>query len=132
MRIQATVFGAACAENADRKRRSQGSSNDIVLWEDADLDSLGLSRFGVELQGFEINTTVTPKRIYRAWMEDWEVQLLNNLNGMEDNEAEEELLRKYGNIKFTDAEEMFVIDSEELVMYDNCYIVKEKKNIQSC
>ena len=55
----------------------------------------GLEKFGVDLE--ELNDD-SPKRIIRAWMEDWEEEAI----GDDDVVSEQRILAKYKNLSFYD------------------------------
>jgi len=97
--MQATVYGAASARRATIERTFQ-PGKDIVVWEDADLDSLGLTRYGHDKETLQSAVPAQQQRCYNCWTEDWELEILSN----HDIEAQASLLAKYGGITFADGE----------------------------
>jgi hypothetical protein len=98
----ATIFGAASCERASLKPPPAHIAP-VTHWEDADLDSLGLTRYGVDLNAIVANGL--PARTYRCWTEDWEVAMLHN----PDIEAQAKFLNKYGGLVFHDGDTVYTI-----------------------
>jgi hypothetical protein len=91
----ATIFGAACAERAKLKPPPSHVCT-VTHWEEADMESLGLNRFGVDVTA--IVADGLPCRPYRCWTEDWEHDLMR----INDIEAQAKFLQKYGGLAFSD------------------------------
>jgi hypothetical protein len=66
--MQATVFGAASARQAEIEQAFK-PGKDIVVWEDADLDSLGLTRYGLDKQNIQSAVPASQQRVYNCWTE---------------------------------------------------------------
>lgn len=105
--MQATCYGAASAERVALERRFKGS-DEIITWEDADLDRLGLGRYGIDVEALESSTN--PVRVYNCWTEPWELDILR----VNDLESQAKFLRKYGGIEFSDGDDSYVIHSGRL------------------
>jgi hypothetical protein len=99
---QATIFGAACAERAAAKPPPAHTSK-VTHWEEADMNSLGLTRFGVDADA--IVAAGQPQRPFRCWSEDWEDTIVRN----PDLEAQARFLHKYGGIVFRDGDDVFTV-----------------------
>jgi hypothetical protein len=90
----ATVFGAACI---DRMRAMEASEEVEFHWTDADFEvDLGLENW--EDAPGNVPVPVAPKRIFRAWIEDWEWECIRK----NDPVAEARLLQKYGGMRWFD------------------------------
>ena len=72
---------------------------------------MGLENWGVV--GAVVPEAVLPKRLFRAWIEDWEFECLHK----NDPVAMERLLHKYGGMRWEDKDnddELFIGDSLEM------------------
>jgi hypothetical protein len=96
---QATVFGAACMERSKIMQAAE-ESNGVVQecrWTDADIAfELGLERW--DGGPGNVPTPEVPKRLFNAWIEDWEWDLIHD----KDSVAEAKLLHKYHGMKWID------------------------------
>jgi hypothetical protein len=96
---QATVFGAASIDRVRAVHRAEEASGVILekRWTDADMTlDLGLERWD---GGFgEMPAVVVPKRIFKAWIEDWEYECIHDRDGV----AKQRLLHKYGGLQWLD------------------------------
>ena len=70
----------------------------------------GLGRYGVDLDTLETHISTKPIRTFRAWMEDWEKQLLRK----DDPLVHAKFKQKYGNLCWRDADH-----DDELVTADD-------------
>lgn len=110
-RMQATIFGAACIE---RSRALKAEKEECMeLWNDNDLEfQLGLENFGADKASGVIPSRTNPRRLFHAWVEDWEVvsSKTNNLV------HEARLLRKYAGLKWYDPDhdKMLMVDLDNL------------------
>jgi hypothetical protein len=98
---QATIFGAASMERARAKKEAEEFGGVLVetRWTDADLTfNLGLESWD---GGMSVPDVVVPKRIFNAWIEDWEWELIKK----KDIVAKTRLLQKYGGLHWLDADE---------------------------
>ena len=69
-----------------------------ALWgEEDEAFDLGLEKFGVDIDAIR-NTPTVPKRIFRGWIEDWEVPLFTQNDAV----AKMRLLQKDKGLVFTD------------------------------
>jgi hypothetical protein len=117
--MQATVFGAASAERVKLEQRFK-AKEEIVIWEDADLDKLGLNRYGIDVAVLTASTV--PIRKYNCWTEDWKraIILVNDL------EHQAKFLCKYGGICFANGDESYVIHSGKM------YFQKQRGQSRYC
>jgi hypothetical protein len=99
---QGTINGATCAERAAAKPPPAHASR-VTHWEEADMNSLGLTRFGVDADA--IVAAGQPPRAFRCWSEDWEDTIVRN----PDLEAQARFLNKYGGIVFRDGDDVFTV-----------------------
>ena len=102
IKMQATLHGAWCAEKSKIRRAAKNSNptDPVQAWEDEDMDALGLDKFGINVTSFEQSTDVTGKRIFRAWVEDWELAAMTKY----DPTTEASLLAKH--------KSMFLLDQD--------------------
>jgi hypothetical protein len=103
----ATIYGAACAERAALKKPPAHLA-EVRHWEEADLDSLGLSRYGVDLEA--ISAPNLEAKAYKCWTEDWEHEILRD----GDNVCEQRFLGKYGGLVFQDGDTLFTGHREKM------------------
>jgi hypothetical protein len=103
-----TIYGAACAERASFKKPPAHLA-EVTHWEDGDLESLGLSRYGVDLDA--IMAVELSAKVYKCWTEDWEFDILHE--GGELNELK--FLSKYGGLVFQDGDTMYTGNREKLL-----------------
>jgi hypothetical protein len=103
----ATIYGAACAERAALKKPPAHLAA-VRHWEEADLDSLGLSRHGVDLE--LINSPSLEAKVFKCWSEDWEHEMLRD----SDNVCEQKFLAKYGGLVFQDGETLYTAHREKM------------------
>jgi hypothetical protein len=113
VRMQATIFGAACIEKA--RMLKQEKEHSMELWNDDDVEfQLGLENFEADeaSDGMQRFRRASPRRLFHAWREDWEkVACKTN-----DLVHETKLLRKYANLRWLDPDtkRMFVCDPDNL------------------
>jgi hypothetical protein len=111
-RMQATVFGAASIDRA-RSEAAAAEQNGLMqeaVWTDADLAfDLGLENWN---GGPGIPEAVVPRRLFNAWIEDWEYESMKK----KDVVHEAKLLKKYGGMHWMDpdVDEMCVADAEKM------------------
>jgi hypothetical protein len=110
---QATIYGAASAERAAKSSHDDAKG---TQWEDSDMDSLGLSKFGVDEESLAVLLEAAAVRTVKLWKEDWEEDCV--FVTARDRMKEERLLKKYGGLKFNDGDD-FTINTEKM------YISKE-------
>ena len=96
----ATIYGAACAERANLKK-PPAHLVESKHWEQSDLDSLGLDRYGVNLGA--ILAPELEARVYKCWTEDWEYDMMYDSDLV--NQAK--FLTKYGGLVFQDGDTLF-------------------------
>ena len=72
---QATLFGAACIEEARRRKSVKAAPDETnIIWDDQDVAfDLKLESWGVDVD--DLRKKKIPKRIFRAWEEDWELEI---------------------------------------------------------
>ena len=108
---QATIFGAACI---DRSRASQAAEESAGLvvklhWTDEDVAfQMGLESWSF-VPGVVLPTVDCPKRLFRAWIEDWEFECIFD----RDPVSEARLLQKYGGLKWIGPDENEVVVAGE-------------------
>jgi len=94
---QATVYGAACIEKSRAIQAAEERGGFILetRWTDADIAvQMGLESWG----GMEVPVPVVPKRLFRAWIEDWEWDAIRH----KDVVSEAKLVQKYTGLRFVD------------------------------
>jgi hypothetical protein len=94
---QIIIFGAASMDKA-RIGREEAEKLDHKIsskfWTDVDVEyDLGLTKYGVDVE--DLQHPLAPARIFRGWIEDWEVPLLKK----NDKVVEEKLLTKFHGLK---------------------------------
>ena len=115
---QATIYGAACARRAARKQHPDAP---FTMWDDGDLDSLGLNKFGIDERSLQ-NLLAAARRVYHAYNEDWEDECIRT----RDIEKEAKLLKKYGGLQFQDGDTVFTISNKKMSF------VKKRGNQRYC
>jgi hypothetical protein len=111
IRMQATIYGAACIEKARTLKAEKEQSMD--LWNDNDVEfQLGLENFNADEAHGVVPHVASPKRLFRCWFEDWEVESVK----VNDVVHETRLLTKYAGLKFLDLDHdlMYVADGANL------------------
>jgi hypothetical protein len=111
IRMQATIYGAACIEKARTLKAEKELS--MELWNDNDVEfQLGLENFNADEANGAVVQVSNPKRLFRTWLEDWEVESIK----VNDVVHETRLLTKYGGLKWIDPDEnaMYVADKANL------------------
>ena len=77
------------------------------MWDDVDMDHMGLDKFGLSRTDFMID--LTEARVFKCYKEDWEDDCI----ATEDLANMIKLLKKYGGIKF-DEGGLFTIDKDKM------------------
>jgi hypothetical protein len=98
---QATIYGTACAEKAQRKMQYK-SGEDFTMWDDKDMDALGLDKFGLTVG--EIVPTIKKKK-FLCWVESWEKKCIQGKDSM----GSVQLSSKYGGMKYLEGDDQFTI-----------------------
>ena len=99
---QATIFGSACIDRARALETAEESQGQVVetRWTDADIAfQMGLEDW--EVAPRNVPVFIRPKRLFRAWIEDWEYECIHH----KDPVAEARLLQKYGGLRWIDPDE---------------------------
>ena len=107
---QATIYGAACIDRSRALQTEEEKHGQLVetRWTDADIAfQMGLETW--ENAPGNVPLCVRPKRIFRAWIEDWEYDCISN----NDPVAEARLLEKYGGLRWLDLDENELIIADE-------------------
>jgi hypothetical protein len=97
---QATIYGAACIEKARSVRAAEERNGTVVefRWTDEDIAfELGLEDF-TGTPGGPHRAPVRPKRLFRAWIEDWEWECIKHKDPL----SEAKLVKKYEGLRFVD------------------------------
>jgi hypothetical protein len=100
---QATVYGAACIDKWRAVQAAEEVSGSVVesRWTDADIAfDMGLENWDGGAFG-DVPEPVVPKRLFRAWIEDWEWDCLHD----KDVVAAARLLQKYQGLSWMDPDE---------------------------
>ena len=98
---QATIYGAACIE---KSRSVQDAEEKLGLlvesrWSDADIAlQMGLENWEGQVDGGGIPVPVAPRRLFRAWIEDWEWDAMHRNDPL----MEAKLVQKYAGLWFLD------------------------------
>ena len=113
---QATIYGAACMERGRVKEETAGSPFLMdSTWTDADMafqTSLGLENWNA-VTGMVPAPLVVPRRIFKAWIEDWEFQLLRD----NDVVTKAKFVQKYWGLKWVDLDHNELCVAEDLRYY---------------
>ena len=113
VKMQSTIFGAYAADKADLRRqcKDEGVKQREQFWDDDDFKTLGLTKYGVDLDKLVEN----PKKIFRAWMEDWEDDIIK----VNDPVNQARFLEKYGGIVWHDPDNNVNFTANTEKMYFN-------------
>jgi hypothetical protein len=106
---QATIFGSASSERAATRAKRHEV---LMKWEEEDMDSLGLSKFGIDEKSLEDLLQKTEMRVFQCWTEPWEEDCIRSQ--VPNQEKEARLLRKYGGLEFCDGEDHFTINKRKM------------------
>jgi hypothetical protein len=105
-KMQSTIFGASCAERARLKQDTKEFGNALnPNWEDDDFADAGIEATNSD--------NAKPKRIFRAWLEDWEVVARSKQDPV--NEAM--FLEKYGGLVWFDPDTQSQFMASKVEMY---------------
>ena len=74
---QATIYGSACAEKAEREKIRRGQ-DEFVMWDDLDMDLIGLKEDAVAIKPVQGKA-----RIFKCWIEDWEAGIIKKTGPFE-------------------------------------------------
>ena len=110
--MQATVYGAACAERVALENKFR-EHQCVTSWEDKDLERLGLPYLDVQA----LRQATVPVRLYNCWTEDWETECIHTSQRNSVNAAR--LLSKYGGLRFGDGDKVKDPDYCELTIHDS-------------
>jgi hypothetical protein len=106
---QTTVYAASCIEKGRALRAHEERNGAIVesRWTDADVT--------LQSQAFDNwisddTFAVEPKRIFNAWIEDWEWKCIEDKGDV----SKQSLLRKYQGMEWMDDDELFMARSDEM------------------
>ena len=110
VKMQATMFGASCADASSVKRESRKdmAAGPDINWSEEDFKSVGLAKFGIDVDA----AVQIPKRFFRAWMEPWEKELLTH----NDPVTHEKFLTKYGGLRWYDPDDGIYYTADALKM----------------
>ena len=114
---ESTIVGQHCAAKSVRCREVQSKVG--KLWTEDDFETLGLDRFGVNVDKLKVPTP-KPKKVFRAWRETWESVKLTK----KDDEYEARLAHKYKWLKWRDLDNGNVLVSSHLLQM---YYWKKKR-----
>jgi hypothetical protein len=105
--MMATIYGAACADRG-RKNDKEG----FTMWEDVDMDAMGLDKWGIDHAQLQESTEYPPPKTihFKNFIEDWEWGSLNNKSDVH----QKKLLNKYAGLRVQDGDFLFLIDDEKL------------------
>lgn len=113
---QATIYGASCMFEATTKREIPTKYEYDSSWKPSrywtEDDGNLIYNYGDNVEDND-TTSSKPKRIFNAWVEDWEIGYIRN----NDPVAEQKLLKKYGGLMWKDADctthQKFFLSSKE-------------------
>jgi hypothetical protein len=101
VKMQSTLYGAACVEKAEIKMsESLHVKRELLVWDDEDLAKLGLDQYGMEVGNLKLAAQEVPKRQFRAYKEEWE----NIACVSKDPVQRRKLLEKYGGLMLWDVD----------------------------
>jgi hypothetical protein len=106
---QATIYGTSCCEKA--KSRASAEENAFKIWNDTDMESLGLNKFAVEIDPETVAKAQT--RHFKCYIEDWEEACIKK----ESPRNKRRLLEKYGGMVFKDKDERYTISSTQITFF---------------
>ena len=92
------LVGTNCSRKADARRERMARAG--RLWNDDDFETMKLEQFGIDVD--VLSGAKKPKRIFRAWMEDWESP--DAEKGKFCKIHETRLVQKYMGLKWLDAD----------------------------
>jgi Protein of unknown function (DUF 659) len=116
---QATIYGSACAERAEREMLRKRHDQEFTMWDDIDMDALGLQRFGKTSEN--VRPSVQPKK-FKCYMEDWEASAIKDKDPL----ASVKLVGKYGGIFYLEGNVRYRI---HLIKMN---FIKDKENKKKC
>ena len=106
--MQGTIFGASCASRARLKAEGRDRGDALkTYWDDDDFADPGL-----DVPHIGRHTT-KKKRIFRAWVEDWELEA----KAKQDPVNAAKLLQKYGGLMWFDPDTKKTFMASREVMY---------------
>jgi hypothetical protein len=96
---QATIYGSACIEKMRAKEEVKERFGVVTSHcVDADMAALEMGLENWEGNPGSVPAPTVPKRLFKAWIEDWEWECIRN----NDEVAEAKLLQKYGGMRWND------------------------------
>jgi hypothetical protein len=99
VKMQSTLYGAACVEKAESKRsESLEVKREILEWDEEDLAKLGLDRYGIDVENLQLAAQEVPKRQFRAYQEGWEKEACVSKDPVE----KRKIMEKYGGLMLWD------------------------------
>ena len=104
-----SIVGHHCANKARRRRERESRAGRI--WNDADFECLKLSKFGIDVE--VLSGAVKAKKIFRNWKERWESIETKKKDAILENN----LVAKYGGIKWLDEVNDCVVTAHPKIMY---------------
>jgi hypothetical protein len=108
---QATVYGSACAEKAEIARKSGNKDDEFTMWDDNDMEALGLDAFGKT--AWEIAPS-NKRKEFHCYIEAWEDDYLNDKDPM----AMVKLTNKYGGLSYLEGEVKYTIHKTKMNFID--------------
>jgi hypothetical protein len=104
----ATIYGSACADRATKRAQRKTHADDVQkMWDDVDMDNLGLGKFGIDTSVFQVDPSQV--RVFKCYIEDWEDDAILK----QDYVNLLKLLKKYGGLQFEEGGR-FTIDSNKM------------------
>ena len=106
--------GIACANKAKLKH---DPTSEFKICEDADLDNLGLKKYGIEAAEIArpLVNELTARKKVNCWIENWERICITTTNDEIINDRHEKsLLKKYGGLQFADGSTVFSVHNGKL------------------
>jgi hypothetical protein len=104
---QATVYGSACSQKADMERTRKRPDEEFVMWDDVDMDCLGLDKFGFTKEDLKLSTESV--RVVKLYIEDWEKKAILD----KDSTNKIRLGTKYGGLKFVEDNVLYTIATDD-------------------
>jgi hypothetical protein len=100
---QATIYGTACAERAEREMQRKRGDQEFIMWDDVDMDGLGVDKYGISPME-KMDDYIPPKK-FNCFIEDWEAAAMKDKDPMNCVK----LTSKYGGLRYKEGRTRYTI-----------------------